>query len=281
MKGTKMNYLERNRDFKGVWIPKSIWLNDNLTMLEKVILIEVDSLDNEDHCSAGNDYLAQFCQCSEWTVSTAITKLQKLGYIEVIAFDGRHRRIRSCLKNFQGQHLEIPKADSGKPKAININNNIANNLAIYNDETSSSMYSTSSTENNSPDDFLSKKDTLTNMAPPSDPEEKFSDRIKEIVAYLNEKTDSSYRENTPNTRKHIVARLKQDYTVDDFKHVIDVKCAEWKGTEFEKFLRPDTLFGSKFENYLQQKMPAVTKNTAPKVEQVKADKTKIRYDMKF
>lgn len=162
---------------------------------------------------------------------------------------------------------------------FNINKNTItqyhNNTIIYNDETSSSMYSTSSTENNSPDDFLSKKDTLTNMAPPSDPEEKFSDRIKEIVAYLNEKTDSSYRENTPNTRKHIIARLKQCYTVDDFKHVIDVKCAEWKGTEFEKFLRPDTLFGSKFENYLNTKMSTVTKNTAPKVEQRKADPSKI------
>ena len=42
-----MDYIERNRDFKGVWIPKDIWLNENLTMLEKVILIEIDSLDNE------------------------------------------------------------------------------------------------------------------------------------------------------------------------------------------------------------------------------------------
>ena len=162
-----------------------------------------------------------------------------------------------------------------------INNNIKTTKetkkTIYNDETSSSMYSTSSTENNSPDDFLSKKDTLTNMAPPSDPEEKFSDRIKEIVAYLNEKTNSRYRENTPNTRKHIIARLKQDYTVDDFKHVIDVKCAEWKGTEFEKFLRPDTLFGSKFENYLQQKMPAA-KNGKPVVTSEQAKPEDILWD---
>lgn len=246
-----MDYLERNRDFKGVWIPRSIWLNDNLTMLEKVILVEVDSLDNAEHCTAGNEYLSQFCQCSESKVSGAIKKLQDLGYIEVIAFDGRHRRIRSCLLESTKQPPKKYEADSEKVKAINIASNLASNLAIYNDETSSSYNPSTSKEEN-----FSEETTLTNAAPPSDPEEKYNDRIKEIVAYLNEKTDSSYRANTPNTRKHIIARLKQEYTVDDFKHVIDVKCAEWKGTDFEKFLRPDTLFGSKFENYLQQKMPA-------------------------
>ena len=90
-----MDYIEKNRDFKGVWIPKEIWLNENLTMIEKVILIEIDSLDNEEGCIAANDYLAKFCQCSNWAVSTAIKKLQQLGYIKIVNFDGRHRVIKS------------------------------------------------------------------------------------------------------------------------------------------------------------------------------------------
>lgn len=53
-------------------------------------------------------------------------------------------------------------------------------------------------------------------------------------------------------KKHINARLNEKYTVDDFKKVIDKKCNEWIGTEYEKFLRPETLFGSKFEGYLNQ-----------------------------
>lgn len=108
-----MDYIDRNRDFKGVWIPKEIWLNENLTMLEKVILTEIDSLDNEEHCSAGNEYLAQFCQCSEWKVSTAIKKLIELGYLEVVSFDGRHRRLRSCISNLSHKNYE---AEYGKPK---------------------------------------------------------------------------------------------------------------------------------------------------------------------
>ena len=75
-----------------------------------------------------------------------------------------------------------------------------------------------------------------------------------IVDYLNQKTNSKYRANNKNTIKHINARLKEGYTVDDFVVVIDKKCAEWKGTEMEQYLRPETLFGTKFESYLNAKV---------------------------
>ena len=164
-----MDYLERNRDFKGVWIPKDIWLNDNLTMLEKVILVEIDSLDNEDHCVAGNEYLAQFCQCSESKVSGAIKKLQELGYIEVIAFDGRHRRIRSCILESMKQHPKKYEAEPEKVKAISIVNNIDNNLTISSNEQSSS------TEKKSTKKKLPLKDQLVNYVASL----QFSDDIKQ------------------------------------------------------------------------------------------------------
>lgn len=87
-----------NRDFKGVWIPKEIWLNEELTLLEKIIFVEIDSLDNENHCIAGNEYFATFCNCSESKVSKAIKKLKELNMIEELSFDGRHRKIR-VVKN--------------------------------------------------------------------------------------------------------------------------------------------------------------------------------------
>jgi uncharacterized phage protein (TIGR02220 family) len=71
-----------------------------------------------------------------------------------------------------------------------------------------------------------------------------------IVSYLNEKSGTNYRPTAQATQRHINARLSEGYTVDDFKVVIDKKCAEWKGGEMEKYLRPETLFGSKFESYL-------------------------------
>lgn len=76
--------------------------------------------------------------------------------------------------------------------------------------------------------------------------------IKDIVDYLNLVTGSKYRYKTKDTQKHIKARLKDGYSFEDFKDVIDKKYKEWKGTEFERYLAPDTLFGTKFEKYLNQ-----------------------------
>lgn len=78
------------------------------------------------------------------------------------------------------------------------------------------------------------------------------DSVKQIVDYLNSVCGTKYKHNTKNTKKHINARLSEGYSIDDFKTVIDKKNKEWHGTQMEKFLRPDTLFGTKFESYLNQ-----------------------------
>ena len=83
---------------------------------------------------------------------------------------------------------------------------------------------------------------------------------KIIVDYLNEKAGTSYRPSTKNTIKHINARLEEGYTVDDFMTVIDKMCIIWTGTDYEQFLRPDTLFGTKFESYLNRKVNQTTQN---------------------
>ena len=81
---------EQNRDFKGVWIPREVWLDTRINALEKVILMEIDSLDSTERCCyASNQSLAEFCQCSENKVSCAISKLIELGYIYLQKFDGR------------------------------------------------------------------------------------------------------------------------------------------------------------------------------------------------
>lgn len=116
------------RDFKGIWIPKIIWTDTRLTALDKVILAEIDSLDNGDKgCFASNSYLAEFCQCSETKVSTSISLLINLGYIYVKKFDGRSRELKSCLTNSVRQGYKNCKADSQNFKHINITNNINNN----------------------------------------------------------------------------------------------------------------------------------------------------------
>ena len=79
--------------------------------------------------------------------------------------------------------------------------------------------------------------------------------ITEIVDYLNEKAHKNYRSNNKTTMRHINARLKEGRTLSDFKQVIDNRCATWLGTDMEQYLRPETLFGSKFESYLNARAP--------------------------
>ena len=121
---------ECERDFKGVWIPKSIWLDDRLNALEKIILTEIDSLDMTNKgCYASNKYLADFCQCSETKVSTAVAKLIEFGYISVVSFDGRQRILKSRLSNFERQTFKKSKADLQNLKDINTINNTTNKTA--------------------------------------------------------------------------------------------------------------------------------------------------------
>lgn len=75
-----------------------------------------------------------------------------------------------------------------------------------------------------------------------------------IVEYLNQKAGTNFRPSTQKTKTCIHARLTEGFTVEDFKTVINKKCVDWMGTEYEKYLRPETLFGTKFEAYLNAKV---------------------------
>lgn len=73
-----------------------------------------------------------------------------------------------------------------------------------------------------------------------------------IISYLNSKAGTGFKSQTNSYRTFINARLKNGYGLEDFYTVIDNKCNEWIGTDFQKFLRPETLFGNKFDSYLNQ-----------------------------
>lgn len=77
--------------------------------------------------------------------------------------------------------------------------------------------------------------------------------IVEIIDFFNTTCGTNYRATSKNTKKFINARLNEKFTVDNFKTVIVKKFNDWNGTEYEKYLRPETLFGTKFEMYLNQK----------------------------
>lgn len=93
-------------------------------------------------------------------------------------------------------------------------------------------------------DIEKEKDTLSgNPTPPP---------YQEIISYLNAAAGKQYRHTTDKTRKLIQARYKEGFNINDFKKVIDIKSKEWLKTDMNKFLRPETLFGTKFESYLNQ-----------------------------
>ena len=110
----------QTRDFKGVWIPVGVYLDERLNALDKIILMEIDSLDTgENGCYASNEYIAEFCQCKPTKVSITINKLIKLGYLEVVKFDGRKRYLRSSLSKNERQPFTKQKADFHKMKDNN------------------------------------------------------------------------------------------------------------------------------------------------------------------
>ena len=96
------------------------------------------------------------------------------------------------------------------------------------------------------------------------------DVVHKVILYLNEKSNATYTPNKTNMT-YIVARLKDGFTINDFKRVIDKKSSQWLGTPQQKYLRPNTLFlPSKFENYLNE--PEIEIKDAKPIKQSNIDK---------
>lgn len=86
-----------------------------------------------------------------------------------------------------------------------------------------------------------------------------ADDYKMIIDYLNQKAGTNYRSTSQKTQRLINARFNEGFSVDDFKQVVDIKVSQWStDSKMSKYLRPETLFGTKFEGYLNEK-PKYTK----------------------
>ena len=221
----KRRVVKQNRRFQGVWIPAELWLDENLQMPEILMLVEIQSLDRAKGCTASNKYFADFFGKTPQRVSQIIKSLEKKGYISIkydqhgkeckgrkITVSNKFDRYQENLQRYQ-ENLQRYQENF---KANNTNNNTENNT----DKILSSSHSTAA---------------------------------HEIVDYLNSKIGTHYRATTRKTQSLIKARMNEGFTVDDFKKVIDNKSAEWgKDSKMSKYLRPETLFGTKFESYLNQ-----------------------------
>ena len=237
----------QKRDFKGVWIPKEIWLSTDLKVMEKLILVEIDSLDNEDGCFASNEHFSKFFSLSKNRCSEIIKSLEKKGYIKIdyIYQEGSKaisRRVIRCVRNIDGgiRNIDNPirKTEEGYSENREDNNTSFNNTF-------------SNTSN--------KKDIVEQSSTTPLPYE-------EIVQYLNQKTNKNFKHTSKVTQRHIRARLAEGFTVSDFKQVIDKKCSDWlRDQKMKEYLRPETLFGTKFESYLNSKT-TTAKQTGPYID---------------
>jgi hypothetical protein len=131
-----------NRDFKGVWIPKEVWMDDKLSWMEKLFLVEVDSLNAEKGCFASNAYFGEFFQLSNSRVSEIIKSLVSKGYITTfLIYEGKQVKQRILTPTVPIRKLEggIRKTEEGYSEKAKGNNTLINNTSIntnklYNDK---------------------------------------------------------------------------------------------------------------------------------------------------
>lgn len=223
------------RQFKGIWIPKEIWITDELSLQEKVVLVEIDSLDDEEKgCYASNKYFADFFKLTNGRISQIIKQLQEKGYLDI-------------SYNYNGKEITERIIRVKRPPYPMVFNKLNTYLENYEGgiKKTKEGYLENSKENNINTNNINKNNKKEIN------KERYLD-IQSVVDYLNITLHTKYRY-TSAFVKHINARFDEGYTVDDFLDVIENKYAEWHGTDMEKYLRPDTLFGTKFEIYLNQK----------------------------
>lgn len=210
-------------------IPANVRYDEDLRPNAKLLYGEITALCNEKgYCWASNDYFAKLYNVSTRAVSKWISQLNKKGYIslELIYKDGTKEILNRYIRiqqvpieqkfNTYGTKVHDPieqKFHTPMEQKFQDNNTVINN-----------------TSNNKLDIY-----------------------IVQIIDYFNRVCGTRYKAESKKTRSLIKARLKEKYTVDDFKKVIFTMYNKWKGTEWEQYLRPATLFNEeKFEGYLNQ-----------------------------
>ena len=206
-----------------------------------------------------NKALAKRLRCTPQTVIRCVRELEKLKYIKSTMVKDEKS---GAVKGRKIELLPIPTNTDVKGEGnTDVNTPITSMLntpyhSCYEggntDVTQIEQYN--KTINRTEEDI----DKLSSSEPNSDPEpedKQKSQKIpyEKIIDYLNRKTNSHYRPTSKATKRLLKARYNEGFTDADFKTVIDKKCTEWlQDANMAQYLRPETLFGTKFEAYLNQ-----------------------------
>jgi len=127
-----------NRNFKGVWIPKEIWVDTNLTWMEKLFITEINSLDADKGCFASNDYFSKFFGLSKGRCTQIIQSLVRKNYLSV-EYDKKGKQIIKRVLRILNRGIKYSK--QGYLENAQESNTVSNNTGINNKETVVSIIS--------------------------------------------------------------------------------------------------------------------------------------------
>lgn len=214
---------------------------------------------------------------SENVINTALSKAEAEGLLVTgnynkLPFDRtkwyalteKGERLFHATQNDAADSTSVSESISQKSEMeiAKIQNDISENRG-----TNTKVKQTNNSEENQKH-IVRKPASAQSQAPSRPLNEEERESVERVVAALNEATGSRYRSTSATTLRHLLARLREGFTVEDCKEVIRKKSEEWSGTEMAKYLRPETLFGSKFEGYLNAPEDPKAKERA---EKAKAD----------
>lgn len=195
------------------------------------------SQDGNSKFSGTRRYIAEWCGCSMRTVDNTLASL--LGKQLIIKHEKYVNGVRSC--DYTAAPVE---------------------LAARRNATQATADTQTNAETPTEHNATEPQPLLEEPQAPAQPKE--PDPTEEVVDYLNQRAGTHYKATTAITRKLIKARLKEGFTIDEIKLVIDKKCAEWlNNRDMAQYLRPETLFGNKFESYLNAKPGTQATHTNP------------------
>ena len=241
-------------DFKGLWIPAEIVFDEELTLQEKWLVANIFNLKS---CFATNSYLAKLLGVgSDRRVRQIISKLVSAGKIESTVIRNPitnevEKRILRLTNSYRAKIFDVQIEESfPTPQEESFPTPQEESFPTLRKEVSHINKRDKNKKENKKDNILSCKHDDGSQA----------DQVQEIICYLNSKMNTHYKPTTASTVKKIKARLKEGFSVDDFKTVIDKKYDDWAGDDkMVAYLRPDTLFGTKFESYLNQQVADYSK----------------------
>lgn len=267
---------EKNPDIKWIKISTNIFSDEKILLIEQmpdadtiiVIWFKLLALaGRENNCGVfvmggkipyTDEMLATIFRRPLQTVRFAIQTFEAFGMVEIIESPNgsevitipnweKHQNADGMDKIREQTRLRVAKHREKQRLALGCN--------VTSNDTETQCNATEEEEEKEKEKEEEKE---YNVSPGDTPNDTQGDSINEsckiIVEYLNIKAGTNYQSKTKKTQSCIHARLKEGFTIEDFKIVIDKKCAEWIGTEYEKFLRPETLFGTKFEGYLNARI---------------------------